>query len=708
MKSPRIHLIQIICIVFVLLLGSFNMAPLSAKNNSYEKFTFSDNGQMYIGVDYYPEHWPRERMEYDIQLMQQAGFNIVRLAEFSWVLFEPEEGRFEFGWLDEAIKLLEKYDIKVILGTPTGVMPAWVQRKYPETMAMKADGTRIIWGARKNNCFSSGAYRRLSEHITRAMAGHYAAFPNVIGWQTDNEFAHNDCFCNSCRAEWQDWLRSKYQTLDALNKAWGTHFWGLKIQTWGEITIPDSRTGRWAGSNPGSSLDWERFVSWQNVRFQAEQVKILREICPNHFITHNFMGLYDGLNYYDLANDLDFVSWDNYPYFSNWEEPGVKYDAAFAADVMRGLKKQNFWIMEQTAGPLGWAWFSRNPRPGEICNISLQQIAHGADAQIWFRWRTCTAGREQYWHGLLGHDGKPLRRYEEALQTATDLRKLEKYLRGTTVKSEIAFIYDYDTIWALSYQPGYENNSLQDAIRRYYEAFFRAGINVDLIPPEADFSKYKMILAPDFYVLPDAVAKKLDEFIRHGGIFLADCRFGVKDETNLCHERTLPGLLTDALGIEIQEYEALSKVEYRMKPNSRFTGPFTATRYADWTKNNQAEIIAGYDQWPVSEFAAVTRNEYGNGVGWYVSTVVKETEFYDQLIRNLLIDAGIKSVLEPPAGVEVSLREGAGKKLLFIINHTEEKQTVAVPPGKVDLLTQTKTGDSIELDILGVAVLRLE
>ncbi|MFZ0429851.1 MAG: beta-galactosidase, partial [Acidobacteriota bacterium] len=417
---------------------------------------YAPDGSMYIGVDYYPEHWPRDRWEYDLKLMKEAGFNLVRLAEFSWVLLEPEEGRFDFQWLDDFLALAAKYDIKAVLGTPTAVMPAWVARKYPETLAMKADGTRVVWGGRKNNCFSNGTYRLLSERITRALAEHYRDNPAVVGWQTDNEFGGTDCRCSRCLATFQDWLRDKYTSLDELNRAWGTWFWGLKMQRWDEVPIPDSREGTWAISNPSASLDWMRFTSWLNVRFQGDQVRILRSVCPNHFITHNFMGLFQDMDYYDLARDLDFVSWDNYPFFSNWEAPGIRYSAAMAADVMRGLKGRNFWIMEQTAGPLGWANFSRNPRPGEIRLISFQQLAHGADAQVWFRWRTCTAGREQYWHGLLGHDGKPLRRYREAAQTASDYRKIQDLVKGTTVLSQVGIVYDYDSLWALRIQPGFQ------------------------------------------------------------------------------------------------------------------------------------------------------------------------------------------------------------------------------------------------------------
>lgn len=656
---------------------------------------------MYIGADYYPEHWPQERWETDARMMQEAGFNVVRLAEFAWINMEPQEGKFEFGWLDEALQTLDRHGIKAVLCTPTAVMPAWVARTYPETLAMQQDGTRIVWGMRKNNCFTSGAYRLLSERITRAMTEHFRDTPNVIGWQTDNEFGHPPCYCDTCRNAFQDWLRAKYGTLDELNRAWGTHFWGHLFGTWGEIPIPVNPNTH----NPSACLDWQHFFSWLNVRFQRDQVRILREICPQHFVTHNFMGLFHELDYYDLAEDLDHVSWDNYPV---WGQPSVPYSASEAADLMRGLKKKNFWIMEQTSGPGGWGAYGRNPRPGEIRKVAFQQVAHGADAMVWFRWRACTAGREQYWHGILGHDGKGLRRYQECAQTASDLHRLSAALEGTTVKPSVAIIYDYASIWAVRIQPGYAGNTYHAAMDRLYQALFRAGVNVDFIRSTDDFSPYRAVLAPDLYVLPDQVAEALRRYVENGGVLLADSRFGVKDETNLCHARTLPGLLSDALGITIEEYESLGDGDqgftYKVLG---LNGTYTATQTAEWVQPQTAETLARYDEWHMQPYAALTRNRYGQGWGYFLGTVMREPGFYDALIADLLEHAGVAPVIQPPAGVEASLREGDGKRLLFLINHTEQPQTVQTPAGKRELLTQTETGSSLTLGRYGVAVIQL-
>ncbi len=663
---------------------------------------------MYIGADYYPEHWNRDRWETDAKLMQEAGFNVVRLAEFAWVNLEPQEGVFDFAWLDEALALLARHGISAILCTPTAVMPAWVARKYPECLATRADGGKVVWGVRKNNCFSTGTYRLLSERITRAMAEHFQNTPNVIGWQTDNEFSGSAdyfCHCATCRADFQEWLHARHGDLETLNQRLGMHFWGHHFHTWAEIPIPQNRNDY----NPSLCLEHHRYTSWLNVRFQRDQVKILRQCCPRHFVTHNLMGLAPMLNYFDLSEDLDFVAWDNYPV---WSEKDTPYDAAAAADLMRGMKRRNFWIMEQTAGPGGWGSFARNPKPGEIRKVAYQQLAHGCDGQVWFRWRSCTAGREQYWHGLLGHDGQPLRRYREAAQTAKEYHKLWPELEGTTVKSQVAFIYDYDSLWALQIQPGFGRNNYKEAMLRYYRACFRAGINVDLIPATGPLEEYAIVIAPDLHVLPDGLAKRLDAFVKAGGILLADCRTGVKDEWNLCHERTLPGLLSDCLGIAIEEYGSLEfpqgSTEVAVQGQDELAGAFTAHLYTDWLTPTTATHLARYTgEWSLEPFAVATRNRHGQGWGYYVGTVIKEEAFYDQMIAELLRQAGLQPSTTLPSGVERSIRQDGERRYLLLINHTETEQTVDVPAGRPELLSGCTTNNTLTLERFGVAVIKL-
>ena len=582
-------------------------------------------------------------------------------------------------------------------------MPAWCARKYPETLRIDKDGKRIRWGIRKDNCMTSGTYRLLSERITRAMAEHYAKTPSVIGWQTDNEFLAHQCFCPRCQNEFHDWLRAKYKSLDTLNRAWGTHFWSQAYGRWDEIVLPDNE----GGSNPSTLLDFKRFSSDLDIRFQHEQVQVLREVCPNHFVTHNLMGLFPHLDYFKFSEDLDHVSWDNYPIRETFDE--IHFHAAAAADLMRGVKRKNFWIMEQTVGPHGWGTFGRNVRPGEIYKIALQQIAHGADHIMWFRWRSCTAGREQYWHGVLGHDGKPLRRYREVKEAAARFHKLAPALEGTTLKPKVAFIHDYESRWALTFQPSYssKDDRFISAMNRYYDALLRAGVNADMIHPGQDLSGYKVVFAPHLYIMPDDLAKRLDAFVKAGGVLVTDCRTGVKDETSLCHDRTLPGLLSKCLGIAVEEYESLNSIEYPAIGSGPLEGNWTAILFADWIKAKGADVLATLQPWHVKNFPLATRNRYGKGTGYYVAAPVKEKAFYDALIADVLKSAGLKPILNVPDGVEVTLREGKGRRILFLINHLEEPREVATPSRAKDLLTGKAAPAKLTLGAYGCAVLQL-
>jgi beta-galactosidase len=419
------------------------------------------------------------------------------------------------------------------------------------------------------------------------------------------------------------------------------------------------------------------------------------------------MGLFPHLDYYEFSKDLDHVSWDNYPITEKFDE--IHYHSACAADLMRGVKRKNFWIMEQTVGPHGWGTFGRNVRPGEIFKISMQQIAHGADHIMWFRWRSCTAGREQYWHGVLGHDGKPLRRYREVKDAAAKFQKLWPELEGTTLKSKVAIIMDYDSRWAMTFQPSYNGNdgNYLPAIRRYYDALLRAGVNVDMIQPGQDLTGYKVVLAPHLYIMPDDLAKRLDAFVRAGGVLVSDCRTGVKDPTSLCHDRTLPGLLADCLGIAIEEYESLNSIEYPAVGTGTLAGNWTAILFADWIKAKGAEVLATMQPWHVKGFPLATKNRYGKGLGYYLASPVKEPAFYDALIGEVLKSAGIKPLVTPPAGVEVTLREGKGRRLLFLVNHLEEEREVTVPAGAKDVLTGRSVLAALKLGAYGCAVLKL-
>ena len=649
---------------------------------------------MRLGVDYYPEHWPESRWPIDARLMAEAGISVVRLAEFAWSRMEPKENKFDFKWLDKAIGILAKEGIQVVLGTPTASPPAWLMAKYPDTYSRDEYGHIHGFGTRQHRCHTPENYRKRSRAITTAMAKHYGKNQHVIGWQTDNEFFREDCTCDECAKKWHKWLKKKYKTLDKLNAAWGTVFWSQEYSDWSQIQVlAHPRAGNRYHS-PSFQLDWRRFQSENAVSFQHEQVEILRKYAPKQFVTHNFMGFFDGLNYYDLAKDLDFVAWDNYP----GEGP-----AGAAHDVMRGILEKNFWIMEERSGHIGWDKFSPAPRPGEIRMWTWEAVAHGADVVSYFRWRSCLYGTEQFWQGILNHDAVPRRRYHEIAKTGAEFKKLSPVIDGTAVKNEVAVLNDYENIWALDIQPQTEGFSFRKVLLAYTKALARLGVGADVIGPDADFKRYKLIVFPPLYVLTDEMAKKISQYVQAGGTIVLNCRTGVKNEINVCRTEPLPGPLARVAGLEISDYDCAGPRSVDIECSDGKT--FKASLWCDVLQPQSAEPVAVYrSHYYVGEPAAAM-NKFGKGRAYYVGFVA-EDGFYTHLMKQVLDEVGVKLMADLPEGVELLRRVKNGREVVFVINFTAEVKKINLPGSYDELLSSRKVKDSLELKPFDVAVLK--
>lgn len=656
---------------------------------------------MFIGADYYPEHWPRERWETDAKLMEAANFNIVRLAEFAWIKMEPHEGEYDFSWLDEAIDLLGSHGVKSIVCTPTATMPKWLFDKYPEVVAINREGHREVFGNRQINCFSSGTYRLMSQKITTAMARHFAGNPNVVGWQLDNEFWGPYCYCNTCERTFQNWLRKKYGTIENVNEQYGTIFWGQCYRDFSEIHLP-----RHKSSNPSLDLDYKRFHSENVVSFAQEQTRIIRDTCPGHFVTHNMMGFAVNIDYYDLGKQLDFVAYDYYYNYgeSNWEthvEGCISSGAGL--DFTRGIKQQNFWIMENSAGATGWEMYGRNLRPGEIRRMTFQNVAHGADGQVWFRWRTARHGTEQYWHGLLGHDGVAARRYNEAGAVAGELKKLFNEIEGSVVRSDVGLVMDYDDRWAFLLQKNSPEFDYCRNANRIRTAFVKHGVNVDYLRPEDDLKGYKCIILPTKYILTEAYAEKIKAYVAEGGVLLTTFRSGVKDEVNVPHELVLPGLLREVTGVRVEEYETIPKDHpYTVKFKDE---TFQATVLADWAIAEQAQILATYNEESLEQYAALTVNPYGAGSAYYMATVIDD-KLLAKLVTTLIEKTGIVEYGLLPHGLEVCTRSDDKARYVFVINHGSADQHL--PIKGMDLISGRTVDGQLNLAAGDVAVVKVD
>ena len=632
---------------------------------------------IHFGVDYYPEHWQRDRWETDAELMKEMGLTVVRMAEFSWHKLEPQEGKYDFAWLDDAIDLLGRYGIRTIVGTPTAAPPAWMANRYPEILPVDREGRIRGFGGRHHDCQSNAVYRGFVRKIVTAMAVHYKDNPNVIGWQPDNELgnSHHDlCMCESCRKNFQGWLEKKYGTVDRLNEAWGNAFWSQEYNEFSEVFTPGITV---TGENPSAMLDWKCFCSDLIVDFMKEQTDIIRKHCPNHFITHNYMGFADKVDYYDLGKELDFVSHDQYPggFFAD-ESHGRGDILASTLDVVRSYKNKNFWIMEQQSGITGWEVMGRAPAPGQLSLWSLQSVAHGADAVVYFRWRVCAMGTEQYWHGILPHSGNPGRRYYELKEMIRKAAPLMEKMEGSMPAPEVGIVYSFRQNYALQIQPQNPNMSYTEQIQEYYRAFYDRQIPVDFVPDDGDFGKYKLLVAPLQYLMNSELEERYFRYVKNGGHLVLTMRTGVKDETNICMtDRELPGRLSELTGSEVLDYDCLrdASVSAVFQNESH-----TARNWCDIiTVKEGAEVLAVYG----SEFYAgepcVTKNEYGQGCCYYIGTEPDEA-FMAALVRYMTDAAGIAALGNADEGVELAAREKADRRWIFALNHTDRERTYSV------------------------------
>ena len=656
--------------------------------------------KFYFGVDYYPEQWPRERWKTDAQLMREAGFNVVRLAEFAWAKLEPQEGQFDFAWLDDSIEILHAHGLEVVLGTPTASPPAWVYKQNPEMFRTLGNGQRLRFGHRRGYSPHHLQYQEHARRIVTAMAEQYTNHPAVIGWQIDNEFGDRD-FGPHAQSAFQTWLEQKYVTLEALNTAWGTIFWSHTYQDWSEIPVPLESC---APHNPGLALDFARFSSRAYVVFQAQQLEVIRAHCPEHFVTHNFMGFtYDTLDYFDLAEDLDFVSWDNYPrmWWNVRQQPGSA-GVALAHATMRGLKQKNFWVMEQQSGPGGWEQIVPAPKPGEIRLWAYQAIAHGADGIVFFRFRTARHGTEQYWHGLLEHDGRCGRRYQEVKRMGAEIAELGSSIVGSSLNLSVAMLLSYDSRFALQAQQNNPALHYSEQFQHWYSSLYRRSVGTDVISPTADLSSYRLVIAPLLHVVTAEISVNLERFVRDGGTLVLTARSGVKDETNAVVNQPLPGLLTGLVGAQVLEYESLIGNTNHLIAGEPLLQTNPVNIWCDILETSTARVVARYSEDHFAGSAAITINLFGNGKVIYVGAI-GDGSIPEALMNWLLETASLSQI--PTSSIEITERRTQDSIIRFYLNHTSQPQTVQLEHEGIGLISGKKLEQILHLEAFGVEII---
>ena len=658
--------------------------------------------QVRIGVVYYPEQWGRSMWEDDIQRMSETGVKVVRMAEFAWSRMEPTPGVYEWAWLDEAVELCGRYGLQVVLCTPTATPPRWLTEQHPDILPIRGDGSTYHAGVRGHRCYSSTAIRNHGQRITEVLARRYAGHPAVIGWQTDNEFGMNDCHCDACSDAFREWTQSKYGSLEAVNREWGTVVWSGEYNEWAQITAP------YGGSrfqNPSYLLDFARF-QWDSIaQFQREQVEILRRECPDHFITHNFHTYPQRMDQYRVAEDLDLASFDYYPNTAPDKQSTGPYSGALSLDITRGIKRRNFWIMEQLSGPPG-AWFAtwRAPYPGFIRAFVWQAIAKGADTVVHFRWRSAAIGAEQFWHGLIDPSNVPGRRFAEFERLCGEVNRLSDHLQGTEPKHEVAMLFSHEQMEALRIQHQAEGMSYYENIKDYHRALTKLSIGCDVIEWTQPLDGYRIVIAPGFFLMNEQVATSLERFAAGGGTVLVTMRAGVKEMNNQHVQMMLPGRLAELTGIRVEEYDAIGHNVHTIRDAE--DGLYSCSQWCDIVRLEGAEAIARYEGDFYDGTPAVTVHAYGEGRAYYVATHPDEAYLRDLLLR-VAGEQEVKVYADLPEGVQLAERAGADGTYLFVMNLCREPREVRLDGAYASVLNGESREAVVQLEPYGVEILKL-
>jgi len=679
----------------------------------------SPNVPVLFGADYYPDQTPEALWQQDASEMAAMGVTNVRIAEFAWALLEPEEGKFDFSWLQRALDLLHAHGIAVILGTPSAAPPPWLTQKHPEVLMVNDRGVTLSPGARRFTCPTNKTYRRLSLAIATEMARTFASTPGVIGWQIDNELTLDDsprCYCASCRQGFQQWLQGSYDTLRSLNQTWGTVFWSQTYTSFEQIPVP---LPSGAPPNPGLALDYDRYQSQANVTFLEEQLMMLRKLCPTHFVTTNNVSLTDTINFRDLYRNLDFFSGDNYPGFfatmMSSSDSGISGSPkmltpliAFSHDYSRSIKDgKPFFIMEEQTGKAGQPTFSPQPEPGQLRLWSFQAIAHGAMGINYFRWDTADFGAEEYWHGLLNHDRSRSPGFEEVQRTIREMKSLGPDLLNASYVADLALCVDPNSGWAFVIQPG------QPKLKTYlmnlipwYGAIAAAHAGVDIVDATKDLSAYKVLFGPLMYVVSRQQAERIREFVQNGGTFIAGMRLGVKDEHSRIIEMPLPGLLGDVMGVTVQDYQPIYSEKQRVRFSGLLAGPDADCNiWADILNPGRADVLATYTGGAYAGKAAITSHTFGKGKAIYLGAHLEPAELARVLLMFMATN-GIRSSFQVPRGVEVTRRRSGQRTIIYLLNHTAAPQTVSGIGNGKDLLTGSSYSGTVRLDRYGVSILQ--
>lgn len=678
------------------------------KNLSFPKIMY--------GGDYNPEQFPKDIWDEDMRLFQLAGIDIATLNVFSWSLNQPDEETYRFEWLDEVMDRLHANGVRVCMGTGTAAHPAWMARKYPDILTVGYDGRRRKYGRRHNSCPNSPTFRHYGPLMARKLAERYKDHPALLLWHVNNEIGIR-CYCERCEEAFREWLKRRYGTLDRLNEAWYTRFWGHTFYDWEEIVLPSALSEGLSGGNSdqtafqGITLDYYRFNSDSWLESYLLEYNAIKEIIPDAIVTTNFQGngTYKPLDYFKWAPHLDIAALDIYP-----ENHTPESYMALRYDLMRGLKDgMPFMLMEQSPGVINWKTVNPQKRPGVMRLRSYQAVARGADSIMFFQLRRSLGAYEKFHGAVIDHAGhENTRVFRECAELGSELRELGDRLLGARVKSRVGLLFDWENWWAVELGGGPSANlKYLDQIQKYYDAFYDLHIQVDVIHVDTDLQQYDLVIAPLLYMVKPGFAEKLERYVELGGTFVTTFYSGVVGESDLVVAGGYPGELRRLLGIWVEELDALfpeQKNVMVIKPEQqlgKLQGAHECGLLCEVVHLEGAESMADFGRDYYTGSPALTRHRYGSGEAWYAATDPSR-EFVRLWMEALCEAKGIPRLSAAPSTVEMTRREKDGLQYTFIMNHSDDVQTIPIGENEQkDLLSGRIVHGDVVLQPKGVMIL---
>lgn len=653
------------------------------------------------GAAYYHEYMPTDRLDKDVAMIKAAGFNVVRLGESTWSLWEPENGRFEYAWMDRVIDAMGKAGIKVIMGTPTYSLPAWMARQHPEILARKSNGVRNNYGMRQNMNTDAPAYRFYAERLIRRIVARYKDNPAVIGWQVDNETSSYGASNDDVFVGFQRYLEKKFDTPENLSKAWFLNYWGQDLHSWADLPTADG------AQSTGYKLEWSRWSQMRVTDFLSWQSALVREnASPRQFVTHDFAGaMHADVNEGAVAAALDVAGVNIY----HWS-PQEQYDGAqqtLQADFTRALKRGNFLVIETNAQTTDWSSsFQYPPYDGQFREDVYTHLSNGANMVEYWHWASIHANQETYWKGVLSHDMEPNRAYAEMSRTGHELQKIGPRLANLKLRSDVAILWSRDSLNALNDMPfakdsqwggGGSKADYGSLVRQLHRSLYDLNVSADFVFPEAqDFSAYKVLIVPSLYVADDALLARINDYVRKGGRVLMTFKSGFTNENTAVRWTMAPGPLREALGFHYQEFSNLAQPLKLKDDPYKAGGENTVRHWAEFLQLDTAKALAYYDHPFFGRWPAITSNQYGAGKVVYEGTYLSD-KLQTEVVRSVLQEAGLTGP-DQQLPAKVRARSGVnsfGRAVHYYFNYSGEEVSFSYRhQGGTNLLTSGRVGSN--------------